>query len=133
IRFIAQDQGPDGIVEAAVDDIELFDAALVPSSTVDVPRSGTPPAVLGAPRPNPAPGAARLTLQLRDAGWGRVRVYDMAGRLITTLHDGTAISGPMTLSWNGKDERGRRVASGVYWIHAEAGGQTMIQKVVLAR
>jgi len=133
IRFIAQDQGPDGIVEAAVDDIELFDASLVPSSTVDVPVSGTPPAILGAPRPNPAPGAAHLTLQLRDAGTVRVRVFDLAGRLVTTVHDGPAVAGPMTLVWNGKDDRGRRVSSGVYWIHAEAGGQTMIQKVVLAR
>jgi len=133
VRFVAQDEGPNGIVEGAVDDIELFDAALVPSTVVDLPGNGTPPAILGAPRPNPAPGSAHITLRLRDAGTARVRVYDVAGRWVATLHDGPAEAGPMTLVWDGRDQRGKRVSSGVYWIHAEAGGERLIQRLVLTR
>jgi len=133
VRFIAQDEGPNGIVEAAVDDIELFDASLVPSIAVPLPGNGTPPAVVGAPRPNPTQGSARITIQLRDAGPIRVRVYDIAGRLVATLHDGPAEAGPTTLVWNGTDARGRRVSSGIYWVHTEAGGERQVRRIVLAR
>jgi hypothetical protein len=133
MRFVAQDQGPNGIVEAAVDDFELFDAALLPTPIVQLPAPETPPAFLGTPRPNPASSEARVALKLREAGMVRVGVYDVSGRRVTTLHDGPAVAGTLNLTWNGKDERGGRVSSGVYWIRAEAGGKRLIRRLVLAR
>jgi hypothetical protein len=62
-----------------------------------------------------------------------VAVYDVGGRFVATLREGFAVAGPLTLQWNGKNSRGHEAASGVYWIHAVAGGEKMARRVVLAR
>ena len=45
-----------------------------------------------------------------------VDVIDLSGRLISRLHRGTLNSGNHQLSWNGKDEVGNSISSGVYYI-----------------
>jgi choice-of-anchor B domain-containing protein len=136
VRFIAQDEGPGTIVEAAVDDFELHDAALLPASVPTEPVTVAPPVQLESPRPNPvnpAHGAVTLGLRLQSAGAARVQVYDVTGRLVARLHDGLAPAGLLPLTWNGTDLRGRRAGSGVYWVRAEAAGETMSRRLVLAR
>jgi choice-of-anchor B domain-containing protein len=132
VRFTAQDEGVGSIVEAAVDDLEVHDASLLPTPVLDGPE-GAPLVTVGAPWPNPSPGAASITLRLRDAGPVHVAVYDVGGRFVATLREGFAVAGPLTLQWNGKNSRGHEAASGVYWIHAVAGGEKMARRVVLAR
>ncbi|HKW51882.1 MAG TPA: choice-of-anchor B family protein, partial [Candidatus Eisenbacteria bacterium] len=73
VRFIAQDEGVSSIVEAAIDDLELHDAALVPTH-VGEGTAGAPRAVLSAPRPNPTSRTTTITLRLKDAGPARVAV-----------------------------------------------------------
>jgi len=132
VRFIAQDEGVGGIVEAAIDDLELHDAALLPTHVGEGPAT-LPRAVLSAPRPNPTSRVATITLRLKDAGPARVAVYDIAGRFVALLHSGNATAGLLPLSWDGKDSRGRQAASGVYWIRADAGGEKLARRFVLAR
>jgi len=133
VRFTAQDQAPDGIVEAAVDDLEFYDAALAPSGASDPPTAPALEAAVSAPRPNPAERSASLTLTLPAPARARVAVYDLAGRRVRTLLDGQAAAGPTTLSWDGKDAFGRGVASGVYWIRAAASGRVFERKLVWVR
>jgi choice-of-anchor B domain-containing protein len=132
VRFIAQDQGVGTIVEAAVDDFELFDGALHTTGVVEGPPP-TPAAVLGVPHPNPASRASSLSLTLRDAGPVEVAVYDVQGRRVATLFQGSAPAGALELTWKGDDEKGRPVASGVYWLRAAAGGETFTRRIVRAR
>lgn len=132
IRFIAQDEGVGSVVEAAVDDIEVHDASLLPTPIVGEPDPA-PPAVVSAPWPNPSANAVSISLRLADAAHARVAVYDVAGRLVAKLFDGVSTAGTLTVRWNGKNARGRDVASGVYWIHADAAGTTVARRVVLAR
>jgi len=137
VRFIAQDQAPaDGVIEAGVDDVMAYDAALLPTSvdddtTVDPPA--VPPVVLGSPRPNPASREATLTLRMRAAGPARVAVFDASGRRVATLFDGLAPAGPLTIRWNGRDARGNEAGSGVYWIRAEAAGERLTTRMVWVR
>ena len=133
-RFIAQDQGVGTIVEAAVDDFEFHDATLVPSSVE--PTMVTPRVQLEAPRPNPvnpARGAVTIGLRLHSAGEARVLVYDVSGRLVARLWDGLAPAGLFPVTWDGVDLHGRRAGSGVYWVRAEAAGEVMSRRLVLAR
>ena len=132
VRFIAQDEGVSGIVEAAIDDLELHDAALLPTHVGEGPEM-PPRAVLGAPRPNPASQTTTITLRLKDAGPAHVAVYDIAGRFVALLHSGNATAGFLPLTWDGRDSRGRQAASGVYWIRADAGGEKLARRFVLAR
>jgi flagellar hook assembly protein FlgD len=45
-----------------------------------------------------------------------VRVYDVRGRLVTTVFDGTAKAGPNSALWDGRSDSGERVAAGVYFV-----------------
>ena len=132
VRFIAQDEVVGGIVEAAIDDLELHDAALLATHVPDE-VAGAPDAALLTPRPNPAAGAVILPLRLPRAGHARVQIFDVAGRRIATLFEGTAPAGLLPVKWDGRDARGRAVGSGVYWVRAEGAGAVFRQRLVWIR
>ena len=61
-----------------------------------------------------------VTIKFADpvGGHVRVRVYNTAGELIKTLFDETAVAGARyEREWDGRNNRGEAVASGVYLIH----------------
>ncbi len=67
---------------------------------------------------NPSRGAAALELKISRPGLVRVQLFDVGGRLVRTLEDGRYTTGTRTLRWDGKDERGQSVGSGVYFFQA---------------
>ena len=74
--------------------------------------------------PNPAnPIAKFLYVIPRNQGTQdvRLRIYDVSGRLVRTLVNGTKEPGPYTAIWNGHDDLGRSVASGNYYARIEMG------------
>jgi hypothetical protein len=83
--------------------------------------------------PNPFASSTRLELALPTPERVSGRVYSPSGRLVRTLLDKELPAGEHLLGWNGKDERGRSVASGVYFVRLEAGANTATRKVVLLR
>lgn len=62
-----------------------------------------------------------------------LRVYDVLGRVVRTLVDAPYQSGQFTAQWNGRDEQGRLMVSGVYFYKLEAGAQQVVRKLVLVR
>lgn len=62
-----------------------------------------------------------------------VRIYDIQGREVRTLVEGLATRGVYDLRWNGKDSEGRRVRSGIYYIHAVSGGRERVERVLVVR
>ena len=70
----------------------------------------------------PNPFNPVTTIEYSVALHGRVtlHVYDLAGRRIASLVDGPSEAGEHTVRWNGRTERGDRVASGVYFVRLEA-------------
>lgn len=138
VRFTAQDQGVGGIVEAAVDDFELFDAAVSPAGLDIPPGPPAPRFAVSAPRPNPASRSASVTLTFDASALGstdpvRVAVYDLEGRAVRALLRGRPAQNPLTLTWNGLDESGKAASSGVYWLRAEAAGRAVSRKLVWIR
>jgi len=63
----------------------------------------------------------------------RLKVYDVSGRLVRTLHDGVHPAGHGKVVWNGRDERGGEVPSGLYFARLEIGGQRFTRKMMLVR
>jgi hypothetical protein len=62
-----------------------------------------------------------------------VRLYDMRGRLVRTIASGSYTTGFQTAEWNGTDERGRRVASGIYVLKSVSGGHEKSMKITVVR
>ncbi|MGH7596330.1 MAG: FlgD immunoglobulin-like domain containing protein [bacterium] len=135
-RFVAQDQAPGSIVEAAFDDFEILEAESV--TGVEVPAVSTLPGELRL-RPNfPNPfanGAMATTIHydLPRAAELRVQIYDLTGRSVCVLHDGRQNAGTHTLVWNGADAAGRLVSAGFYFVVLEAENRRLTQKIVVVR
>lgn len=66
-------------------------------------------------------------------GSAEVRMIDLAGRHIRTLQRGSFAAGRQTLTWDGRDDSGRDVASGVYFLVTRSGGQESKLKLVVTR
>jgi hypothetical protein len=65
--------------------------------------------------PNPFIGSNSVRLQMRQPGHAVVKIYDNNGRLIKVLVDAHLEAGPKILPWDGCDDSGNSVRSGVYF------------------
>jgi hypothetical protein len=83
--------------------------------------------------PNPCNPRATITFTMANAGPATVRVFDARGRLVRQLHDGWLDSGAHGLSWSGDDDNGRPVATGVYLVRAESGGDAETARVTVVK
>jgi hypothetical protein len=74
--------------------------------------------------PNPFNPETTIRFQIPVAGQGQhvtLRVYDITGRLVTTLMNDTIAAGTYHAGWDGTDARGRAVASGGYLFELRVG------------
>jgi hypothetical protein len=83
--------------------------------------------------PNPFNPLTRIDFGLKARGAVSLRIYDVAGRLVRVLVDEERGAGHYTEEWNGRDNNGRTVASGIYFYAIEAGGFRQTRKMVLLR
>jgi hypothetical protein len=130
LKFVAADSGAGGIVEAAVDDVIAYDAAL---SLVGAPNpSATSALRFGTPRPNPSRGEVTLALDLAlsESALLAVDVFDVNGRRVRALARGAATAGTRMLHWDGRDDGGRAVRAGLYFVRARAGAHRSEARVV---
>ena len=106
--------------------------SLVPLSTSGVTPGVQPPEFsLGRPRPNPSRGSTEIGFALPRSGRVSLAVYDVGGRRVRTLVNGTLPSGERVASWDGRDEGGRPVSSGLYLVRLEAVGRTLSRRLVI--
>lgn len=83
--------------------------------------------------PNPFNPSTTIRYILPSRGHLRVSIYDVSGRLVTTLVDESQSAGTHGVEWKGTDAVGTRVSSGVYLVRIEAGKQTLSRKMVLLK
>ncbi len=86
---------------------------------------------LRAPAPNPAPGPLVVTFGLPAAGDAAVRVHDVAGRLVRTLHAGPIAAGWHRLVWARETDAGGRAEPGAYWLVLRTAGDTVDRRAVI--
>ncbi len=95
----------------AVDDWNAtFDGAQVDASGEDQPRTFT----LSQNYPNPFNPTTSIAYEVPAPGRVTVAVFDVLGRRVRTLAQGPHEAGSYRVAWDGRDERGAPVASGVY-------------------
>ena len=85
--------------------------------------------------PNPFNPRTTLHLELARADRARLEVYDLRGRLVRRLLDGSGElpAGRHEVVWDGRDAGGRAVGSGTYFARLAAGGVVRHLKMLLVR
>ncbi|MBD3368629.1 MAG: T9SS type A sorting domain-containing protein [Candidatus Eisenbacteria bacterium] len=88
---------------------------------------------LHPPLPNPFAGRTMISFESPAATEARVEVYSVDGRLVRTLLAGTVGAGRTELSWDGRDQTGRRLGSGLYFVRVSTPEETRHGKIVVLR
>ncbi len=92
---------------------------------------------LSEPYPNPLSGQATIDFELPALSDVQLRVYDLLGREVKTLAQETMRAGKHSITWDGRDNAGLKLASGVYMINLTApsadGPKSATRKVVLVK
>jgi hypothetical protein len=98
-------------------------------------ESGSPAAglQLAAPAPNPFTSTTRFDYTLAKGGRYRLAIYDVQGRQVAVIGEGSAQAGSHSMRWDGRDQRGHLIPSGIYFLRLESPGGALVQKMVIAR
>jgi len=85
--------------------------------------------------PNPSRGRTDLSLNLPLTGTAALRIYDSAGRLLRSLDLPATADEERHASWDGRDDGGRSVPSGIYFLRLEEGSGAVARgpKLILLR
>jgi len=85
--------------------------------------------------PNPFNPATTITYTVPDAGMRPVSlvIYDVRGARVRTLVDGMHSGGRFSVDWNGRNDAGARVSSGMYFYRLEQPGFTATRKMLLIK
>ena len=78
--------------------------------------------------PNPFNPTTTLTLDMADASFASVKVFNLRGEVVGVLMNDMVDAGSYTMTWDASN-----LSSGVYMIRAEASGQIATQKVMLVK
>jgi len=89
--------------------------------------------VLGRNYPNPFNRGTTIPFELSEGAFVRLAVYDIYGRKVRTLVETRMEAGEYRTRWDGRDEGGREVSSGVYVVRMEAGEFSKAMKIILLR
>jgi hypothetical protein len=88
---------------------------------------------LEAVAPNPSRGDVTIRYALAADGRVSLTVHDLTGRMVRALAASSATRGTYSVTWNGRDASGRRLAEGVYFVRLVAGGLRQTEKVLLTK
>jgi len=83
--------------------------------------------------PNPFNPMTEIQFELPERIPVHLQVFDLRGRLVRTLVDGPREAGLQRVTWDGRDARGARVASGVYLYRIQAGDWVDQRKMTLVK
>jgi len=114
--------------------LRILEAVGIVTGIEDLAGGAAPPSLkLGQNYPNPFNPSTWIPFFLPEDGNARVAIYDARGALVKVLGDKQMIRGPHSLRWNGDDQRGRSVASGIYFCVLEQGARRDTRKLVIIK
>lgn len=86
-----------------------------------------------SPFPNPFNPSTTIEFSLAETGPVDIAIYGLDGHLVKRLHHGQMAAGPHSLQWHGRDDHGRGVASGSYFLRIKAAGETHDSRLTLVK
>jgi len=117
------------------------DASLVsnpgdPNSTTKVELvNGTLPEIfsLGQNYPNPFNPTTTISFSIAKSGNATLRIFNSQGQAVRTLTNEFLSPGQYQVSWDGSDDLGRQLSSGVYLYRLQAGDFSQLKRMVFVR
>lgn len=83
--------------------------------------------------PNPFNAETMIEYSIPTPSQVRIAVYNILGQKVKTLLDETQTAGRRQVVWDGKNDRGEAVSSGIYFYRIEAGGLAKTEKMLLLK
>ncbi|MCP3975607.1 MAG: T9SS type A sorting domain-containing protein, partial [bacterium] len=106
-----------------------FQANMAPDDAGTVPARTE----LSGNFPNPFNPKTTIKFALASEEHVHLSVYDLSGRVVKTLVNGSMLATDHEVVWDGKNENGDRIASGVYFYKLVAGDYTATEKMVMLK
>jgi len=113
-----------------IDNVEIRGVEQVP---VGVPETPVARARLHGAAPNPFNPRTEVSFTMARSGPVKLAIHDARGRLVRMLSDDVFETGDHAVSWDGTDDRGRRLGSGVYFVQLVAGDVVDTRKVLMVK
>lgn len=89
--------------------------------------------VLHQNTPNPFNSGTSVSYSVMAKEKVRLKVYDLTGRVVKTLVDDMQNPGYYKIRWDGRDDKDKTLASGIYFYRMEIGGFKSTKKMILLR
>ena len=83
--------------------------------------------------PNPFNPSTVIGYRIPEAGPVRLAIYNLLGQEVRVLVDLYMEAGSFTATWDGKDEMGRQVSSGIYLYRIQAGGFSASRRMLFLK
>jgi formylglycine-generating enzyme required for sulfatase activity len=103
------------------------------TTSIEDGTPGTRDALAVSVYPNPFNPQTTVAYKVPRGGNVRVQVFDMRGRLVSTLVDGSRQSGQHTVTWNGRDDAGQTVGSGIYHVRVVTPSGVASERALLVK
>lgn len=113
--------------------VDWFDAPVDAEDQPIVPSALPLVVALHGNYPNPFGPRTEIVFDLPHTSDVEIGVFDLRGRLIDTLIDGTRSAGTHIVDWIGTDHTGNQVASGVYYYRMATDEHSLTRKMTLMR
>ena len=123
------------LAELQTDTVELSWTVdgLSTAASFELPAFRATVASLLPPAPNPFNPRTILSVDMPEAGPVRLRIFDLRGRIVRELYNGTLAAGITPLVFDGTDDEGRGLASGSYVAVLEAGDRRDTRRLTLVQ
>jgi hypothetical protein len=105
-----------------------YESGVTEPATPAVPRL-----TLAQNEPNPFNPSTRIRFTLEAEGPVRLTVFDLKGKAVRRILDEVRGEGDHETTWDGRDDRGRRLPSGLYLYRLEADDQRLARKMMLLK
>jgi hypothetical protein len=83
--------------------------------------------------PNPFNPSTQIAFSVKEVGEVQLSVYNINGQVVRTLVSGQMNPGHHTITWNGRDNAGNVVPSGLYFYKLRANGYEQTRKMTMTK
>ncbi len=102
-----------------VSDLSFADETIVPAALN-----------LSSVYPNPFSFDAKIEYQLKESSPVTLSIYNQRGQLVKQLISEGKAAGTHTVSWDGRDAKGRKVTNGIYFARLNSGKESSLKKLI---